>query len=117
MLHTLAVLIYKILLPPEWSDFQATATFDGSEFDHASGFVHCSVREQLAATAQRYFADAGELVVVALDADVLGETVRWEPSADGGTYPHVHGPLTSNAVVETRRFPDAPSVAAMLLTA
>lgn len=111
MLHTLAVLIYKILLPPDWSRFEATATFDGSEFDHASGFVHCSSSEQVAATAQRYFADAGELVVLALDAGVLGETVRWEPSPDGGTFPHVYGPLTASAVVGVHRFPDATSVA------
>jgi hypothetical protein len=51
MRHTLAVLIYKILLPPEWSVFEATGTFTGSDFDHASGFVHCSSGEQLATTA------------------------------------------------------------------
>jgi uncharacterized protein (DUF952 family) len=112
MRHTLAVHIYKILLPPEWSVFEASGTFDGSEFDHASGFVHCSSAEQLATTAQRYFADAGELVVVALDADVLGTLVRWEPSSDGGTFPHVHGPFHSSAVVAVHRFPDASSVAA-----
>ena len=111
MRHTLAVLIYKILLPPEWSVFEASGAFDGSEFDHASGFVHCSSAEQLATTAQRYFADAGELVVVALDADILGDLVRWEPSSNGGTFPHVYGPLPSSAVVAVHRFPDASSVA------
>ena len=91
------MLIYKILLPDEWAAFEAAGTFDGSPLDHESGFVHCSSREQLAATAQRFFAGAGEVVVVALDTDVLGETVRWE------TFPHVYGPLTAEAIVETHR--------------
>jgi uncharacterized protein (DUF952 family) len=116
MRHTLAVLIYKILLPPEWSVFEATGTFTGSDFDHASGFVHCSSGEQLATTAQRYFADAGDLVVVALDADVLGDRVRWEPSSGGATFPHVYGPIFSNAVVAVHRFPDASSVAPSSVT-
>jgi uncharacterized protein (DUF952 family) len=102
MPHTWAVLIYKILLPDEWAQFEQAGTFDGSPFDDSSGFVHCSSGEQVAATALRHFVDAGELVVVALDTSELGETVRWEHS-----FPHVYGPLPSSAVVEIRRFADA----------
>jgi uncharacterized protein (DUF952 family) len=96
------MLIYKILVPAEWVQFEAAGTFDGSPFDASSGFVHCSSGEQVAATALRYFADAGELVVVALDTAKLGGTVRWENS-----FPHVYGPLPAAAVVEIRRYPDA----------
>lgn len=99
------MLIYKILLPDEWSQFEAAGRFDGSPFDASSGFVHCSSGEQVPATAVRYFADAGELVVVALDTAKLGETVRWENS-----FPHVYGPLPAAAVVEIRRFADARSL-------
>ncbi len=98
------MLIYKILLPDEWTAFEGAGTFDGSPFDHESGFVHCSSREQVGPTALRYFAGAGELVVLALDTDVLGETVRWE------TFPHVYGPLTSDAIVEVHRFTSATEV-------
>jgi len=55
------VLIYKILLPDEWSQFEAAGRFDGSPFDASSGFVHCSSGEQVPATAVRYFADARSL--------------------------------------------------------
>ncbi|WP_027345742.1 DUF952 domain-containing protein [Hamadaea tsunoensis] len=89
------MLIYKILLPEEWAEFQAAGRFDGSPFDHDSGFVHCSGRDQVARTARRFFADAPAIVLVALAADRL--PVRWEQASDG-VFPHVFGPLTAEAI-------------------
>jgi uncharacterized protein (DUF952 family) len=94
------VLIYKILLPQEWAEFDALGEFGGSPFDAESGFVHCSAREQLAGVARRLFADEPALVVVALDTERLGHTVRWERAPHGGLFPHVYGTLTMDAVVE-----------------
>ncbi|GAB3506836.1 DUF952 domain-containing protein [Phytohabitans suffuscus] len=92
------MLIYKILLPAEWADFEAASHFDGSQFDHESGFIHCSSREQVGPTALRVFADEPRLVVAAIAADALGESVRWEESSDGGLFPHVYGPVPRSAV-------------------
>src|SRR4051812_11228711 len=60
----IGVLIYKILLPAEWAEFEAAGRFDGSPLDRRDGFIHCSSREQLAGTAQRYFGDQPDLVVL-----------------------------------------------------
>lgn len=99
------MLIYKILLPAEWTAFEAAGRFDGSPFDVESGFVHCSSRAQVAATARRFFTDVPRFVVVALDTEVIdtgaaGGTVRWEDDPDG-RFPHVYGPLPGAAVVAT----------------
>jgi uncharacterized protein (DUF952 family) len=58
------VLIYKILLPSEWTGFQAAGRFDGSSFDRDSGFIHCSSRAQVAGTATRVFGEQPQLVVI-----------------------------------------------------
>jgi uncharacterized protein (DUF952 family) len=42
------VLIYKILLPTEWTAFEATGRFDSSPLEQRSGFIHCSSGEQVA---------------------------------------------------------------------
>jgi uncharacterized protein (DUF952 family) len=105
------VLIYRILLPAEWEQFQAAGEFTGSPFDRASGFVHCSSGAQVAGTARRLFSAEPALVVVALDADVLGATVRWEPSPDGGVFPHVYGALPAAAVVRADRVAGASAIA------
>lgn len=95
------VLVYKILLPPEWAAFQAAGRFDGSPFDQESGFIHCSARDQLAGTARRYFAGQSPLVIAAVDAAQVAGVVRWEASADGGSFPHVYGTLPLAAVTAT----------------
>lgn len=92
------MLIYKILLPGEWTAFQAAGRFDGSSFDHDSGFVHCSSRAQVAGTAARVFGVAPHLVVVALDASRFGDALRWEDAPGGGPFPHVYAPLPAEAV-------------------
>jgi uncharacterized protein (DUF952 family) len=102
------VLIYKILLPAEWADFEAAGSFDGSPFDHSSGFIHCSGRDQVAATAARVFADEPALVILALDTDLLTD-VRWE-DADVGSFPHVYTPLPRSAVVAVHHVPGATAV-------
>jgi uncharacterized protein (DUF952 family) len=90
--------IYKILLPSEWAQFQHGGLFDGSPFDRQSGFVHCSARAQLAATARRYFSDEPTLIVVVLAAGALAD-VRWEAAPGGDSFPHVYGPVPLRAVL------------------
>jgi uncharacterized protein (DUF952 family) len=104
------VLIYKILLPTEWAEFETTGRFDGSPFDRSSGFIHCSSREQVGGTATRVFAQEPTLVVVTLNAQMLGESVRWEQAPDGGLFPHVYAALPLSAVVAVHRIAGASSV-------
>ena len=104
------MLIYKILLPAEWAEFDATGRFDGSPFDHSSGFVHCSSREQVGRTAMRVFERESALVVVALDTAVLGESVRWEEAPSGEPFPHVYATLPRSAVVAVYRAAEASAV-------
>jgi len=104
------VLIYKILLPAEWAEFETAGHFEGSPFDHQSGFIHCSARNQLTATAQRVFSAEPALVIVALDAQALGDTVRWEPASNGELFPHVYGVLPSTAVTAVHQVAGASAV-------
>ena len=94
------MLIYKVLLPSEWAEFGRQGQFDGSPFDVSSGFIHCSSSVQVGATALRVFPDEPELVVVALETEVLGDAVRWEPGPSGEMFPHVYAPLTRAAVAD-----------------
>jgi uncharacterized protein (DUF952 family) len=87
-----AVLIYKILLPSEWAEFEAAGRFDGSPFDRSCGFIHCSSREQVGGTALRVFGKESALVVMSVDAQVLDESLRWEAAPNGDPFPHVYAP-------------------------
>ncbi|MFC7241895.1 DUF952 domain-containing protein [Catellatospora aurea] len=104
------MLIYKILLPSEWAAFERAGRFDGSPFDHESGFIHLSSREQVAATALRVFGNEPELVVAAVDTQAVEESLRWEESRDRGVFPHVYGPLPRSAVIAVHHVAGAAAV-------
>ncbi|RZU52754.1 uncharacterized protein (DUF952 family) [Krasilnikovia cinnamomea] len=105
------MLIYKILLPSEWAELEAAGHFDGSPDDRSSGFIHCSTREQVADTAARVFGQEPKLVVVAVDAEVLGGAVRWEEAPTrGDVFPHVYGSLPRTAVAAVHEIAGASAV-------
>jgi uncharacterized protein (DUF952 family) len=63
------------------------------------GFIHCSLPHQLRGVAERYYADADDLVVLVVDTDRLPSPVRFEPPAPGAEeYPHIYGPIPLSAV-------------------
>lgn len=106
--------IYKILLPSEWAELETAGRFDGSPFDLDSGYVHCSSRRQVAATALRVFGDHTPLVVVALDSEALGDAVRWEDAPNGGPFPHVYAALPFSAVAAIHQIPRASLIDRLL---
>ncbi len=108
------MLVYKILLPAEWDAFEATGSFDGSPFDHASGYIHCSSREQVSHTAHRVFGQEPALVVVAVDTTTFGDSLRWEDAPSGGTFPHFYTSLPLSAIVAVHRVAGAAAVEAAL---
>lgn len=66
--------------------------------DHADGYVHFSTAEQLRETLRLHFAGQSDLALFAVEAEPLGETLRWEPSRGGALFPHLHGELSMDAI-------------------
>jgi uncharacterized protein (DUF952 family) len=98
-------LIYKIVERPTWDRALAVGVFEGSGPDRSDGFIHFSTAEQAQETARRHFAGRDDLLVVAVEADGLGQDLRWEPSRGGALFPHLYGALSCEAVVWARPAP------------
>src|SRR5262249_16399139 len=56
-------------------------------------------------TAAKYFAGAEDLMLIAVDADALGDALKWELSRDGDLFPHLYGELPLAAVLWARPLP------------
>ena len=97
--------IYKLLGAEEWAAAEAAGRFEGSEVDRRDGYIHFSTGAQVAETARRYFAGQADLMLLGLDAEPLGEALRWEPSRGGDLFPHLYGPLAVACVDEARAVP------------
>jgi len=90
--------IFKLIDRPAWRAASEAGTFGGSAVDAGDGFIHFSTAAQLPETAARHFAGRSDLVLVAVDAAVLGDALRWEVSRGGALFPHLYGPLSMGAV-------------------
>ena len=90
--------IYKILPGAMWTEAQEEGIFRGAPVDRADGYIHFSTAAQVAETAAKHFQGQDNLVLVAVDAEKLGDALRWEPSRGGALFPHLYGNLKLSAV-------------------
>ncbi|MWB77775.1 DUF952 domain-containing protein [Pseudooceanicola sp. 216_PA32_1] len=99
------MLIYKIFRAEEWAALQADGSTFGAPVDLADGYVHFSTAAQAAETAAKHFAGAEGLVLLAVEADSLGEALQWEPSRGGALFPHLYRALSLSDVLWCRDLP------------
>ena len=62
------------------------------------GFIHCSWREQVDATYDRFYADAGEVLLLEIDPALVSAPLRADAIPTGELFPHLFGPLPLHAV-------------------
>jgi uncharacterized protein (DUF952 family) len=103
--------IFHIARRREWEDARRVGSYAISTRDQSLddvGFIHCSYAHQVAGTANRYYAGEPDLVLLVIDPERLAAPLRAEPPAAGAEpYPHIYGPLNTEAVVDV--LPYAPS--------
>lgn len=94
----MAQLIYKILTPKSAVQFFAEGALTPSGVDAADGYVHFSTAEQLVETLDKHYAGHDDLVLLAVNADYCGADLRWEPSRNGESFPHLYAILRIDMV-------------------
>ncbi|WP_171170353.1 DUF952 domain-containing protein [Ruegeria sp. HKCCA0370] len=99
------MLIYKIFRAEEWATLQDQGASNGAPIDFADGFVHFSTAEQAAETAAKHFAGVDGLVLLACDADAMGDDLKWEVSRGGALFPHLYRQIRMSDVVWSRPLP------------
>ena len=97
--------VYKICEQALWREAENGGHFTGSPVDQRDGFIHFSTATQLAETAAKHFAGATDLILVAVDGDALGPSLKWERSRNGELFPHLYGALPLAAVRWARPLP------------
>ncbi len=99
------MLIYKIFRAPEWADMQARGETLGAPVDVADGFVHFSTAAQASETAAKHFAGEEGLMLLAVEAEKLGDALKWEPSRGGALFPHLYRALHLKDVIWSKPLP------------
>jgi glutathione S-transferase len=96
-------MIYHLTDPTTWAASLAAGEHTGSTRGVTlaeEGFIHCSTATQWRGVVERFYADAGELLLLHIDETRLAVPVVYEQI--GGApeaFPHVYGPIPVAAVV------------------
>jgi len=94
--------LVHIAVRADWERAQAAGRYERSTRGRSladEGFVHCSYRHQAAHIANRFYGDLPDVVLLTVDADLLGAPVVDEEAVPGGErFPHVYGPIPLVAV-------------------
>jgi uncharacterized protein (DUF952 family) len=99
--------IHHLAEVEHWAAARASGEYRRSTLGRSleeEGFVHCAAPEQVADVLQRYYSTyRDELVLLTIDPARLTSPLRWEVgnSTTGERFPHVHGPITTDAVIGT----------------
>jgi uncharacterized protein (DUF952 family) len=97
--------IYKICPASAWREAERQGAYRGSADDLRDGYIHFSAASQVAGTAAKYFVGQKGLFLIAVDADVLGDALKWEPARGGELFPHLYDELDFDAVISVTDLP------------
>ena len=104
------MMIYKVLRGPEWRQFQDRRETAGAPVDLTDGYIHFSTAETVAETAAKHFAGEDGLMLVACEAEAMGEALTWEVSRGGALFPHLYREMRIADVAWSKPLPLAGGV-------
>jgi len=100
--------IFHLATRADWLAAEQSGRYAGSPDDQRDGFIHFSTATQVARSAAKHRAGQPNLLLLWVDADVLGPALRWERSGSGEEYPHLYDALAVTAVQRVDPLPLGP---------
>ena len=104
--------IYHIATASDWDQAQRDGEYTTSTRGRTlaeEGFIHGSTAEQVALVANMIYKGEPDLLVLVIDADHIRAEIRHEQVAGWDTrFPHIYGPLNTDAVVQARPLGPGP---------
>ena len=68
------------------------------------GFIHCSTPDQTLDIANRRYSDQDSLIMILIYVEKVKSPIKFEGALSGrvGVFPHIYGPLNTDAVYATK---------------
>jgi uncharacterized protein (DUF952 family) len=95
------VRIFHIVSPTVWAAASEQGSYLPAGFD-SDGFVHFSFANQVERVANAIYRGEPDLMVVEIESDAVPAELRVEDSYGAGEeFPHIYGPIPTDAAVAT----------------
>jgi uncharacterized protein (DUF952 family) len=93
-----AGITYHLVPAPVWKANKASRWYTPEAYE-ADGFIHCTngIDQLLDVANMFYVSDNREFRVLILDVNRIASDLRYDD--EDGLYPHIYGPLNTDAVV------------------
>jgi uncharacterized protein (DUF952 family)/GNAT superfamily N-acetyltransferase len=113
-LMEMSLIVYHLVAGAEWEQTQGHSHYRAPSLA-SEGFIHFSTLEQVAGSANRYYAGRQDVLLLEIDPDKLATPLVYEapknPDRAHERFPHLYAPLNLNAVVRVLHYaPDASGV-------
>lgn len=94
-------LIYHITTPNLWKPYAFLDFYEAPSLQE-EGFIHASKADQLQATAERYYDNEPEIILLTIDTTLLAAALVYEEAPNRKEeFPHIYGKLNKDAIIET----------------
>jgi uncharacterized protein (DUF952 family) len=100
--------IYKICPASAWREAECQGVYQGSADDIRDGFIHFSSAAQVAETARKHFFGQPGLLLIEVNAEALGDALRWERLRNDELFPHLYRDLDIGAVTRVHDIRSRP---------
>jgi uncharacterized protein (DUF952 family) len=96
-------IIYCLCPAAYWKAFKDKKEYIPRDYEQ-EGFIHATKgNDLLIKVANRVYKDfTEELLLLIIDENNITSDVKYEQAKDGNLYPHIYGPLNTNAITEIR---------------
>ena len=101
-------IIYHMADKDDWQAAKSAGLYLGTAADKKDGFIHFSTKETVVESAAKHRAGVANLVLISVNADVLGQKLKWEPARGGILFPHLYGGLDPKDVLAAVDLPLGP---------
>lgn len=89
--------IVHICTREAWQAAQERGEYRAASLE-SEGFIHCSEPGQVLEVANRFYGGIPNLVLLWIQPELVQAEIRREVVENGEVFPHIYGPLNSNAI-------------------
>ncbi len=92
--------ILHITTRDHWEAAKNLGTYRSDSLS-TEGFIHCSTVAQVIGSANRFFKDKKDLVILSIDPTLVTAEIRHEGADPNNLFPHIYGELNIDAVTKS----------------
>ena len=95
--------ILHITKREQWNQAESAGVYHGDALG-SEGFIHCSTLQQVIEVANALFCAQEGLMLLCIAPDRVEAEIRYESTESEERFPHIYGPLNTDAVIKVLEF-------------